>query len=274
VVTGSGQNAWRECDVAQIERDGVTLARRPSGGGAVFHDLGNLNFSFLMPREDYDVLRQLGVILRAVQSFGIHAEVTGRNDLTVDGRKFSGNAFRFYQDRALHHGTLLLHADMARGSRYLTVDPEKLKSKGVTSVRSRVVNLGEYASVSVEAMRDALQREFEREYGAADVVDLDREQIPHLDERVRKYASWEWNYAASPSGEVQWENRFEWGGIQLYFSLREGRITGVKAFTDAMDECLAQKVASALEGCFYRAETIRECLVLWPDLAEWLCGKL
>lgn len=136
VIIGAGQNAWRECDIAAMERDHVALARRPSGGGAVFHDLGNLNFSFFLPRGEYDVQRQLRVVLSAVRAFGVEAEMTGRNDLTADGRKFSGNAFRFVHDRALHHGTLLVCADMARGEKYLSVSPEKLKSKGVASVRA------------------------------------------------------------------------------------------------------------------------------------------
>ena len=142
-----------------MERDHVALARRPSGGGAVFHDLGNLNFSFFLPRGEYDVQRQLRVVLSAVRAFGVEAEMTGRNDLTAGGRKFSGNAFRFVHDRALHHGTLLVRADMARGEKYLSVSPEKLKSKGVASVRARVVNLAELAGVSVAHLAEALAEE-------------------------------------------------------------------------------------------------------------------
>ncbi len=101
VVIGSGQNAWRECNTALLEKEGGTLARRSSGGGAVYHDLGNLNFSFIVPREDYDVDRQLHVVTDAVRRLGLAAEKSGRNDLLIDGRKFSGNAFR-----------LLLHAEV------------------------------------------------------------------------------------------------------------------------------------------------------------------
>ncbi len=139
VVIGRNQNAWRECRTQQLEADGGTLARRTTGGGAVFHDLGNLNFSFLMPRAAYDLHRQLGVVQAAVRAFGIECEFSGRNDLLAGGRKFSGNAFRFTKDGALHHGTLMVKVDPERMAKYLQVSKEKLEAKGVKSVPSRVV---------------------------------------------------------------------------------------------------------------------------------------
>ena len=130
VVIGAGQNACAECRVGLLESEGGTLARRSSGGGAVYHDMGNLNFSFLVPRADYDVARQLKVILEAVRALGVEAEPSGRNDLTAGGRKFSGNAFRILKDGALHHGTLLVNVDMGLIGRYLNVSKDKLRAKG------------------------------------------------------------------------------------------------------------------------------------------------
>ncbi len=168
VVIGYNQNAWRECRVEALSEDGGFVARRLSGGGAVFHDLGNLNFTFLARRADYDVEKQSEVILRAVQSFGIPAIRNGRNDLTVEGRKFSGNAYYRRGDCCYHHGTILIRADKGLMGNYLTVSKEKLKSKGVESVKSRVVNLEEYVpELTISQMEEALVRAFGDVYGGA-----------------------------------------------------------------------------------------------------------
>ena len=166
VVIGQNQNAWQECRVKELEEDGGHLARRLSGGGAVFHDLGNLNFTFLVPRADYDVARQTQVIEEAAASFGLTVERSGRNDILVEGRKFSGNAFYKKGQNAYHHGTILIDVDMGALGRYLNVQPDKLQSKGVHSVRSRVANLREFSqAITVETMKQRLEAAFEKVYG-------------------------------------------------------------------------------------------------------------
>ena len=166
VVIGKNQNPWAECRASLLESEGGHLARRLSGGGAVFHDLGNLNFTFLVPTEDYDLGKQQRVLLEACQSFGIPAELSGRNDLTADGRKFSGNAFYHNGPRSYHHGTLLVNVDGEKLSRYLTPTRAKLEAKGVPSVRSRVVNLMELCpSLSIDGLKKALVEAFEKVYG-------------------------------------------------------------------------------------------------------------
>lgn len=163
VVIGRNQNCWKECRVDFLEEEGGYLVRRLSGGGAVFHDLGNLNFTFIVRKTDYDVERQLQVILEAVRRLGIQAEKTGRNDITVEGRKFSGNAFYQTGDCCYHHGTLLVHADKENMSRYLNVPREKLASKGVSSVKSRVANLDEFCpGLTVDRVKAALAEAFSR----------------------------------------------------------------------------------------------------------------
>ena len=157
VVIGRNQNPWKECRTALLTGEGGHLARRLSGGGAVFHDLGNLNFTFLMSAEDYDLPRQLTVLERACQSLGIPAERSGRNDLLADGRKFSGNAFYKHNGRAYHHGTLMLDVDLEMVQRYLSPTKAKLAAKGVDSVRSRVVNLREFVpELTIDRLADAL----------------------------------------------------------------------------------------------------------------------
>ena len=157
VVIGRNQNPWKECRTALLAEEGGCLARRLSGGGAVFHDRGNLNFTFLMTAGDYDLPRQLTVLERACQSLGIPARRSGRNDLLADGRKFSGNAFYKHNGKAYHHGTLMLDVDMEMVQRYLSPSKAKLAAKGVDSVRSRVVNLREFVpDLTIPQLADAL----------------------------------------------------------------------------------------------------------------------
>ena len=157
VVIGRNQNPWKECRTALLAEEGGHLARRLSGGGAVFHDRGNLNFTFLMNEADYDLPRQLTVLERACRSLGIPAQRSGRNDLLAEGRKFSGNAFYKHNGKAYHHGTLMLDVDLERVSRYLSPSKAKLAAKGVDSVRSRVVNLREFVpDLTIDRLADAL----------------------------------------------------------------------------------------------------------------------
>ena len=280
VVIGKHQNAWRECRTQLLEQEGGRLARRSSGGGAVFHDLGNLNFTFLAPHPLYQVPRQKAVIQKAVSSFGIRTCFTGRNDLVVDsGEKFSGNAFRQNNAFGLHHGTLLVDADLARLARYLAPSPEKLASKGVKSVRSRVVNLKSLQpSLSISAMKQALCSAFEEEYTDATILseqDLDLSRLPALQE---KYASWEWRMGKSPSFGLSLEHRFEWGSIELHFDLAEGNIQEAHVYSDAMDEAMVDLVAPALIGARFSsrelARRLRElCYPQLDELADFVEAK-
>lgn len=268
VVIGRNQNAWRECRTTLLAEEGGTLARRTTGGGAVFHDLGNLNFSFLVPRGAYDLARQLGVVQRAVRSFGIECAFSGRNDLLAGGRKFSGNAFRFTKDGALHHGTLMVAVDPERMARYLQVSEAKLKAKGVKSVPSRVVNLAALGDVTVETLAEALYAAFRAEYGQADVEDADAVALDGYEALAERNATWDWNYGATPGFDAAFETRFDWGGIELLLSLTQGRIAGCKVFTDAMDAELSARLEAALVGCAFDAREMAECV--GGDVGAWL----
>jgi len=229
VIIGKNQNAWRECNLKAMEADGVKLVRRISGGGAVYHDLGNVNFSFIAHRDIYDVPRQMNVILRAVRELGISAEFSGRNDLLAEGRKFSGNAFCVRGEGRQHHGTLLLSADLSKLPGYLNVSDEKLRSKGVSSVRSRVCNLCEFnAEITSEGMIEALKKGFAQEYGAFENWELDAAARQEIESLYEKQSSWQWRLGQAPRFDLELKNRFDWGEIQVLLSFRQAHVSQVE----------------------------------------------
>ena len=260
VVIGRNQNAWKECRVSLLEEEGGHLARRLSGGGAVFHALGNLNFTFLMPQADYDLERQFSVIQEAVRAFGIPAEKSGRNDVLVAGRKFSGNAFYKNGSRAYHHGTLMMDVDKERMTRYLNPSKAKLQSKGVDSVRSRVVNLRELnPDITVAGMKAALAEAFSKVYG------LPAETIPGteldkavIDDLKKRNSNWDWLYGQKVPFTFQWEARFPWGGIQVDLQVENGIVKQAKVYSDAMDCFLPQKMEQVLPGSRFSRDDLRE----------------
>lgn len=263
VVIGRNQNAWRECRAELLESEEGKLARRSSGGGAVFHDLGNLNFTFLLPREEYDLVRQLSVIQQAAASFGIETSFTGRNDLvlTETGEKFSGNAFRISSTTALHHGTILISADFSKLGRYLAPSQLKLEAKGVKSVVSRVTNLNrQSAELTVERMKSALRDAFEAEYGSAEHLRLDELDLRRLNAIREKYASWDWRFGSTPAFNVSYENRFTFGCLELLLNVQNGVVASATCFTDAMDAALPERLEKLLKGCSYSSTALCERL--------------
>lgn len=238
VVIGKNQNCWKECKVNSLEEDGGYLVRRLSGGGAVFHDMGNLNFTFMVRHSDYNVEKQQAVILRAVQLLGIHGERTGRNDITVDGRKFSGNAFLRVGDQCYHHGTIMISANTEDMSRYLNVDKKKLESKGVESVRSRVANLNEFRpDITVSMMRDALIEAFEETY-ALKASELSEGSLPQAEIQclTEKFESWQWKYGPRIPFDYEIADRFQWGDVQMQLHVDGGKIEEINFYSDAMDQ--------------------------------------
>lgn len=275
VVIGRNQNAWAECRTSLLEEEGGKLARRLSGGGAVYHDLGNLNFTFMMHKEDYDLDRQLSVIEAACAYAGIAVARSGRNDLLADGQKFSGNAFYHAQGRAYHHGTLLVDADMDKLSRYLTPSKAKLEAKGVASVRSRVVNLRSLApTLTCQALEQYMEQAFEMVYGLhpeyLSQADLDATQIT---QSAAQLSSWQWLYGPKLPFSFACSDRFSWGSIQLQLQIESGCIQSVQVYSDAMDWLLAEQISAALTGCRFAKDAICDAL---KDLqyCEDLCQLL
>ena len=262
VVIGKNQNSWKECRIERLEEDGGFLARRLSGGGAVFHDLGNLNFTFFARKENYDVEKQTEVILKAVQSFGIQAKRTGRNDLTVDGKKFSGHAFYQTGDYCYHHGTVLLQVDMDRMSEYLNVSMDKLRSKSVDSVKSRVENLVSYVpDITVDQMKQALIRAFEQVYQKrAEPFSEERLNDAEIEKAREKFSSWEWKYGRKIPFQYEINQRFSWGNIMIQLNVNSGKIQEAAAHSDMLDTEFAAKLEQALCGVPHRQKHMREAV--------------
>ena len=277
VVIGRNQNAWKECRTSLLEEEGGRLARRLSGGGAVFHDLGNLNFTFLVTEEDYDVDRQLTVIQTACRALGLTAERSGRNDVLVDGRKFSGNAFYHSKGKAYHHGTLLVDTDGEKLARYLSPSKAKLQAKGVDSVRSRVVNLAELVTgLTCERMAQEMTTAFGWVYGlpvqelSADGLDWD-----YIENLRGRNAGRDWLYGPRLPLSFECEERFDWGGVQVQLQVESGVVIQAKVYSDAMEWDLAGPLEQALTGSPFSQEAL--CTrVRQAGLthADDLCGML
>ena len=267
IVIGKNQNVWRECRVDAIECEGVALSRRITGGGAVYHDAGNLNFSFIMGEKHYNLERQLSVIQDALKTFGLSVVFSGRNDILLNGRKFSGNAFAHRKGISLHHGTILIDTDTEKMSRYLHVSQEKMRAKGVTSVHSRVINLIEEApELTPEILKPLLFAAFEMEYGpvaeSISTFTIDNEQTRSL---YRRNSSWQWRYGATPKFDITLDTRFDWGGLEIGLELENAVIRKATVYSDGMDPIFFEHLAQVLTGCRY----VKDCII---DAVSALAG--
>jgi lipoate-protein ligase A len=260
VVIGRNQNPWRECRYNELEKDGGKLARRLSGGGAVYHDLGNLNFTFIMKKDLFSIDRQLQVIINAVNKLGIKAEFSGRNDIVTDEKKFSGNAFYYDRDRCYHHGTLLVSADMTKLAEYLKVSKEKIQSKGIKSVKSRVINLKDINPVlNIEKLSDALEESFAEIYDCNISERIEKNadtDINELNSIYEKYSSWEWRYGQTPKFQIEFHKRFGFGDIELLLNLKDSYVNEVVVYSDAMNASLVLDMKKSLHGIKFTNEEI------------------
>lgn len=294
VVIGRNQNPWSECNLAKMKSDDVHLARRTSGGGAVFHDLGNTNFTFLSPKESYKRENNIQIIFNALKKFGIQGEASGRNDLLIpfeDGpRKFSGSAFREKKDRAFHHGTLLLHADLTRLANYLTPNPKKLQAKGKESVRARVANLNEISSgVDHGSITEALLQSFEDFYGGkAEIESLTLESLqkmPELKSQYDQLSSWDWLYGNTLEFTHKMDEYLSLGFFDFHFVVEDAVVKDLKIYSDCLYPQLIEDLTGSLLGKQYRSDALNDALAelptKYPDLSpgitelqNWLCQHI
>lgn len=283
VVIGRNQNPWTECNLPKMKEDGVHLARRTTGGGAVFHDLGNTNFTFLSPKEKYLRENNIDIILRAIRKFGIEGHASGRNDLLVpfvDGpRKFSGSAYREKKDRAFHHGTLLLHADLTQLGQYLTPNPKKLQSKGKESVRARVTNLNELSpDLKHDPIVEAMVSSFEEFYsGQAEIESLAMESLQNIPELKAQYellSSWDWLFGHTLEFTHKIDDYLNLGFFEFHFKVEEGRVADLQIFTDCLFPKLVEDITASLRGTKYTgadfAAALAPLMENYPELKEGL----
>lgn len=267
VVIGRNQNVWNECRVQELEDAGGTLVRRLSGGGAVYHDLGNLNFTFLVRHADYDVEKQTRVISDAIRALGMDVELTGRNDMTIDGQKFSGHAYYRTQDQCYHHGTLMVNVDRAALGKYLHVSKSKLEKHSVQSVRSRVTNLIDHCpNLTIPALEQQLICSFGTVYDltperiAADAIDWE-----DIAQKKQRFAQWEWRFGSNSAFTEQVQDSFGWGETAIRYTVQNGTLQHVSLQSDGLEADYLAAIPQALEGCCYAQKDIAEALHTIPQ---------
>lgn len=251
VVIGANQNPYSECDIESLLNEGGFLARRRTGGGAVYHDLGNLNFSFIADKDIYDVKKQMQVIQKALLDFNLETEVSGRNDITYQGRKFSGNAFAKTKHQGLHHGTILIKTDGERLQRYLKVKPAKLHKHGVKSVASRVINLSEVADITSENIIPHLIRAFEDVYqNTATVINFDDLCSNDAVKLSQHIGSEEYLFGKWKEFHTKKSATFDWGSIDLDLDIDEDKclIRDINIASDSLEPVSINAAIELLRG--------------------------
>ena len=271
VIIGKHQGAWKECNIAAMDRDKVNLVRRASGGGAVYQDLGNSIFTFISPKHDgKGIVENNKIITSALSFLGITGVPTGRNDIEVNGQKISGAAFKHSRDRSLHHGTLLLDVDLKALDKYLTPNKLKMESKGVSSVAARVVNLVSIVpDITHPRICDAIQTSFKSFHNINDTSC----NIEYIDETfvnknvevagiMSSLLDWDWRFGKEPEFSNRMETRFSWGMLDIYFVVKNGIIEKASIYSDALDVDFISAIQLGLQKVRYSEVGILDALAL------------
>lgn len=266
IIVGKHQNTLSEINVDYVREKGIKVVRRISGGGAVFHDLGNLNFTFVRNTEEgaqVDFKRFSQPIIEALKTMGIEAKFEGRNDLTIEGKKFSGNAEHVWKNRTLHHGTLLFSATMTDLSAALKVNPLKFTDKAVKSVQSRVTNISEHLHEQMDVLqfRDRIMEHIMQMYPESKVYDFSPKDIAGIEKlRDEKFSTWEWNFGYSPKYQFQKMIRTAGGGIEFHFNVEDGHIADLRIYGDFFHKHDIGEIEKALIGVKHQHESIAQML--------------
>ncbi|MED3572462.1 lipoate--protein ligase [Cytobacillus praedii] len=266
IIIGKNQNTIEEINTGYVEGNGIHVVRRLSGGGAVYHDLGNLNFSFITKDdgESFHNFRKFTEpVVDALRKLGVDAELSGRNDLTVEGRKISGNAQFSTKGRMFSHGTLMLDSEIDSVVSALKVKKDKIESKGIKSIRSRVANISEFLkeNITIEEFRALL---LENIFGGKDQIeeyvltDEDWEKIHQLSKE--RYQNWDWNYGKSPKFNLQHSHRFPVGGIDIRLDVDKGKVENCKIYGDFFGVGDVGDIENKLIGVRYEKAELEKAL--------------
>lgn len=267
IVVGKNQNTYEELNAEYVNDNNINVVRRLSGGGAVYHDLGNLNFTIIQPsssdhKNDFSFFTK--PIIECLNKLGADAAFSGRNDILLDGKKISGNSQYFCKDKLLHHGTLLFNSEMTVLTKALKVKKEKFESKGVKSVGSRVTNISDYIdkSISLEKFKNMLvETVFEYRKGEIKNYELTDTDIEKINELIKnKYGTWEWNYGKSPEFNYSKEIRFDAGSVSVKINVADGIIKDFKIYGDFFEENPVEEVEDRFIGKRFEIAELKDVL--------------
>jgi lipoate---protein ligase len=266
IIIGKNQNTIEEINTEYVESNSIKVVRRLSGGGAVYHDLGNLNFSFITKDdgESFHNFRKFTEpVVVALKKLGVNAELSGRNDIEVGGRKISGNAQFSTKGRMFSHGTLMLNSEIENVVSALKVKKDKIESKGIKSVRSRVANISEFLTEKLEIneFRSLLLKnifEGQEEIPEYVLTEEDWEKIHQLSKE--RYQNWEWNYGKSPKFNLQHTHRFPVGSIDVRLEVNKGVIENCKIYGDFFGVGEVSEIEEKLTGTRYEKNEIEKAL--------------
>jgi len=270
IIIGKNQNTVEEINRKVVEERGIQVVRRLSGGGAVYHDMGNLNFTFIRHGGDtanMDLHAFCQPIASALQQLGVDAQVNGRNDITIQGRKFSGNSQYVKKGRIMHHGTLMFDSDLSVVTECLRVSKDKIESKGIKSVRSRVTNIREHlpegADISLEEFRQMLVHFMEAESGKMERYEFTPEDLARVEEiRAGRYGRWQWNYGYSPRYRLRKERRIEGvGKILVSLEVKDGCLERSEFYGDYFGSRDAAEISDVLQGCAMERQALTDRLL-------------
>ena len=275
IIVGKYQNTIEEINTEYTREKGIHVIRRISGGGAVYHDLNNLNYTIISNRdkgqEGFNFKEFSKPIIETLAELGVKAEFTGRNDLEIDGQKFCGNAQAYIKDRVMHHGCLLFNVDFSALGDALKVSKDKIESKGVKSVRSRVTNILPHLKtpITVEEFGDKIMEYMKKQYPDMKEYVFSKEELDYIAKRAEVKRSWEWNYGESPEFNITRGKRFKNGKIQIFATVENSRIKNIKFYGDffGKNEDLSE-IENLLKDVKYTREDVKEKLEM-VDIGEY-----